>query len=46
MHDNKQLKLQAAMKGPSHTGAPPPGGLRKTVNSGRHAFKWVNIGEI
>jgi len=41
-----QLKLQAAMKGPSHPGSPPPTGIRKTVNSGRHACKRVNTGEL
>ncbi len=34
------------MKGPSHPGSPPPGGHRKTVNSGQYAFKVVNIGGI
>lgn len=35
-----QLKLQAALKGPSH---PAPGGFRKTTNGGQYAFKVVNI---
>jgi len=45
--ENKnKLKLQAAMKGPSHPGSPPPVGLRKSVKSGRNACKRVNTGQL
>uniref|UniRef100_A0A673IXX8 Uncharacterized protein n=1 Tax=Sinocyclocheilus rhinocerous TaxID=307959 RepID=A0A673IXX8_9TELE len=41
-----ELKLQAAMNGPSHPGSPPAGGFSKTVNGEQYGFKVVNIGGI
>ncbi len=44
--NNIKLKLQAAMKGPSHPGSTPTGSFRNTVNGGQYAHKIVNIGGI
>ncbi len=48
-HSNKlhfKLKLQAALKGPSHLDSLPPGGFRKSAKGEQYAFQVVNIGGI